>query len=36
MQVEAEFLAALRKANVGKVAVSKEPRAKTVVQGFRM
>lgn len=35
-QVEAEYLAALKKANTGKVAVSKNPKAKSIVEGFRM
>lgn len=35
-QVEEEYLAALKKANVGRVAVSSEPKAKSIVAGFRM
>lgn len=35
-QVEAEFLAALRKDNAGKMAISKDPKAKSIVEGFRM
>lgn len=35
-KVEAEYLAALKKANVGKVAVSKDPKAKAIIAGFRM
>lgn len=35
-QVEAEYRAALNKANVGKVAVSADPQAQSIVEGFRM
>lgn len=35
-QVEAEYRAALKKGNVGKVAVSDKPQAKAIVEGFRM
>lgn len=35
-QVEAEYRAALNKGNVGKVAVSDNPQAKAIVEGFRM
>jgi len=36
VQVEAEYRAALNKGNVGKVAVSNDPQAKAIVEGFRM
>ncbi|CAN0081857.1 unnamed protein product, partial [Ectocarpus sp. 6 AP-2014] len=35
-EVEAEYQAALNKGNVGKVAVSKDPQAKSIVRGFRI
>lgn len=35
-QVEVEYKAALKKANMGKVAISKDPQAQSIVEGFRM
>lgn len=35
-QVEAEYRAALNKGNFGKVAISDDPQAKAIVEGFRM
>ncbi|CAN0067105.1 unnamed protein product, partial [Pylaiella littoralis] len=35
-EVEAEYRAALRKGNVGKVAVNDDPQAKAIIQGFRI
>ncbi|CAM9656485.1 unnamed protein product, partial [Scytosiphon promiscuus] len=35
-QVEAEYQAALNKGNVGKVAISENPKAKSIVEGFRI
>eukprot|EP00904_Undaria_pinnatifida_P002358 jgi/Undpi1/12122/HiC_scaffold_5.g01798.m1 len=35
-EVEVEYLAALKKANIGRVAVSKDPQAQAIVQGFRI
>lgn len=35
-QVEVEYKAALKKANMGKVALSKDPQAQSIVEGFRM